>query len=97
MNLQSMMAQAQKMQRDIAKKQEEIANMEFLGTSEWVDLVLKGDNTLQSIKLKTSKIDAEDMEVFEDMIKIAFNDAHSKLEKETESKMGNYSKMNGLF
>ncbi len=97
MNMQALMQQAQKMQRDIAKKQEEIEKMEFEGTSEFLDLKLKGNNEIGEIKFKISKLEEEDMEILEDMIKIAYNDAKKKLDKITEEKMGSYSKMGGLF
>ncbi len=97
MNMQNLMQQAQKMQRDIAKKQEELEGMEFSGSSEFLDLTLKGDKTLKSIKFKVDKLDEEDMEALEDMIKIAYNEAKNKLDKETEKKMGAYNKMGGLF
>ena len=42
MNIQNLMAQAQKMQKDITKKKEEIDNSTFEGTSEWVTVEIKG-------------------------------------------------------
>ena len=41
-----MMAQAQRMQRDITKKKEEIDKTEFSGKSEWIDVVFTGDKKL---------------------------------------------------
>lgn len=46
MNMQNLMAQAQRMQRDIQKKQEEINNTEFEGKSEGFTVVLNGKKTL---------------------------------------------------
>ena len=42
MNMQNLMAQAQKMQRDITKKKEEIDNSTFEGDSEWVKVEING-------------------------------------------------------
>lgn len=42
MNMQQIMAQAQKMQRDITKKKEEINNSSFEGVSEWVTVKING-------------------------------------------------------
>ena len=43
-------------------------------------------------------MDEEDLECLEDMIKIAINDAQTKIDKEIEKKMGSYSKIaGGLF
>ena len=99
MNLNSLMQQAQKMQKDITKKQEEINNMEFTGNSEWVEICLNGDKTVKSINIKNkTSMDEEDIECLEDMFKIAFNDAINKIDAEVEKKMGAYSKMaGGLF
>ena len=40
MNMNNLMAQAQKMQKDIQKKQDELNNMTFVGESEWVNITL---------------------------------------------------------
>jgi len=98
MNMNSIVAQAQKMQKDIQRKQEEINNMSFIGESEWVEITLKGDKTFEKIVIKNKiDMDADDLECLEDMIKIAANDALTKVDTEIEKKMGMYSKMGGLF
>ena len=48
MNMQQIMQQAQRMQRDITKKKEEIDKMEFLGKSEWVEIVFNGKREIQT-------------------------------------------------
>ena len=98
MNMQSLMAQAQKMQRDITKKKEELDRMEFEGNSEWVSVVLYGNKTMKNINRKQKTIaDQDDIEVLQDMIKIAIDDALKKIDVEYNNKMGMYSGMNGLF
>ena len=99
MNINNLMQQAQKMQKDITKKQEEINNMEFVGVSEWVDVTLYGNKSVKSINIKNkTTMDEEDLECLEDMIKIAILDAHKKIDLEIEKKMGAYSKLaGGLF
>ncbi|MBQ3021579.1 MAG: YbaB/EbfC family nucleoid-associated protein [Bacilli bacterium] len=99
MNMSNLMAQAQKMQKDIQKKQQEINEMKFIGCSEWVDVELMGDKTISKINIKNKiTMDEEDLECLEDMIKIAINDAYEKIDKEIEKKLGMYSKMaGGLF
>ena len=99
MNLNNLMQQAQKMQKDITKKQEEINNMEFVGVSEWVEVTLYGNKSVKSINIKNkTTMDEEDLECLEDMIKIAILDAHKKIDAEIEKKMGAYSKLaGGLF
>ena len=97
MNMQQIMQQAQKMQRDITKKKEEIDGMEFLGKSEWVEIVFNGKREIKSFKILKDVIDEDDKEMLEDMIMLAIKDAFSKIDKETESKLGSYASMNGLF
>ena len=96
MNMQNLMAQAQKMQRDMQKKKEEIDNTLFTGTSELVEVVLNGKKEMVSIKIKEG-IDLEDLEILEDMIVLASKDATSKVDKEIEAKMGALSSLGGLF
>lgn len=97
MNMQKLMADAKKMQRDLEKKQEEIKGMEFTGNSELVDLVVAGDHEIKSVKIKCESIEAEDIETFEDMLVLAYKDALNKLNKETEKTLGSFAQMGGLF
>ncbi|HIS17909.1 MAG TPA: YbaB/EbfC family nucleoid-associated protein [Candidatus Coprovivens excrementavium] len=97
MNMQALMQQAQKMQRDITKKKEELNSKNFTGTSELVDVVFSGDKRLVSVKIK-SNIENDDKEILEDMFVIAVNDAMSQIDKETEKVLGAYgSQLGGLF
>lgn len=95
MNMQAMLQQAQRMQKDIQSKQEQINKTEYTGTSEMVDITIYGSKKIKSVNLKVKSLDEEDIEVLEDMIKIAMNDAISKVEKDTEAKLGSYSKQLG--
>lgn len=97
MNMQQIMQQAQRMQRDITRKKEEIDKMEFLGKSEWVEIVFNGKREIKSFKILKDEIDVDDKEMLEDMIMIAIKDAFSKIDKESESKLGSYASMSGLF
>lgn len=97
MNMQQIMQQAQRMQRDITKKKEEIDKMEFLGKSEWVEIVFNGKREIKSFKILKDEIDVDGKEMLEDMIMIAIKDAFSKIDKESESKLGSYASMSGLF
>lgn len=97
MNMQQIMQQAQRMQRDITKKKEEIDKMEFLGKSEWVEIVFNGKREIKSFKILKDEIDVDDKEMLEDMIMLAIKDAFSKIDKESESKLGSYASMSGIF
>ena len=88
MNMNNLMAQAQRMQKDIERKQQEIYGTEYTGSSELVDVVLTGDKKLKSVKFKKMEnFDADDLDILEDMVKIAFNDAVTKIERDIESKI----------
>ena len=91
MNMQNLMAQAQKLQKDIQKKQAEIDETIFEGKSEWVTVTMNGKREIQSLDIKKDLLDdKDDLEMLEDMIKIAFNEALKKIADEIESKMGMY-------
>ena len=97
MNMQALMQQAQKMQKDIMKKKDEVNKKEFTGTSELVDVVFTGDKRMVSVNIKQD-IDNDDKEIIEDMLVIAVNDAMAKIDKETDNALGAYgNQLGGLF
>ena len=95
MNMQKLMQQAQKMQRDMQKNQEELEKMNFTGTYEWVEVVLNGKKEMISCKIKQENLDNEDLEMLQDFIVLAVNDAVKKVDAEYSNKMGQYSSMLG--
>lgn len=99
MNMQQIMAQAQKMQRDIEKNKKEIEESTFSGESEWVSVEFSGSRKLKKINIKyEGTITSDDKDVLEDMLNIAISDALSKIDAEYNKKMGSYgSSLNGLF
>ena len=99
MNMQALMQQAQKMQRDMTKKKEELNKKTFVGTSELVDVTFTGNKKLVSVNIKQDgSLDEDDKEILQDMMVIAVNDAMKQIDKETEKMLGAYgSQLNGLF
>ena len=98
MNIQQMMAQAQKMQRDIMSKKEKIDAMDFEGKSDWVEIQFKGDRSVKAVNIiDDAAFDAENKEILCDMILLAIKDGLGKIDKEVESQMGAYGQMGGLF
>ena len=98
MNMQALMQQAQKMQRDIEKKKDELNKKTFVGTSELVEVTFTGNKKLVSVSIKQDNLSDDDKEILEDMFTIAVNDAMAKIDKETDSMLGAYgSQLNGLF
>ena len=98
MNIQAMMKQAQKMQKDMMKEKEEIDETIFEGKSSLVTVEMKGTKELIKVKIDAEEIEKDEIEMLEDMILVAVNEANKKIDKETEDKMGKYTKgMPGLF
>lgn len=98
MNMQSIMAQAKKMQNDMMKKKDEIDKEEFIGKAQNVEIVMYGNKHIKKINLDFDSISADDKEMVEDLLKIAFEDAIKKIEDKTEEVMGaNFGSLNGLF
>ncbi len=98
MNMQSIMAQAQKMQRDITNKKEEINKTIFEGTSELVNIKINGKKEIVNVEILTDKIDNDEIEILQDMILLAFNSAAKKVDEETNKQLGQYgSSLNGLI
>ena len=99
MNMQNLMAQAQKMQKDMQKKQEEINNEIFIGSTQAVKITMNGKKEIKKVEIDKNIIkDSEDIEALQDMIQIAMNDAINQINDEINKKMGAYCKMlNGLM
>lgn len=97
MNMQSLMAQAQKVQKELEKANNEIENSLFEGVSGAVKVNLTGKNQITKVEIIDEGI-LKDKEMLEDMIMIAVNDALNKLMSTKEQKMGKYtSGFGGLF
>ncbi len=89
MNMQNLMAQAHKIQKEMMKKKEEIGKKEFTGKSELVEVVFNGNKELVSLNIKKDKpFDVDDIEILEDMLKIAIKEALDKASKEVSEQMG---------
>ncbi len=95
-DMKKMMKQAQKMQRDAAAAQEEVAAMEFTAAAGGgvVEAIVVGDSTVKSIKIDPDAVDPEDVEMLEDMIVAAVNEAMRMAAEESAARMN--SVMGGL-
>jgi len=93
-NLGQMMKQAQEMQTRMQQMQDALAEVEVTGQSGagMVNVTLNGKGEMKKLKLDKSVVDPEDVEVIEDLIVAAFNDAKLKVEQhvaeETQKLMG---------
>lgn len=99
MNIQNLMREAQKMQKDLMKTQEELNKAEYTGESSIVSVVVDGGKKIKSIKINMDDdITKDDVEMLEDMILVAVNDAMKKADADKEKKMSKYgSALNGLM
>jgi len=89
-NLSQMMKQAQKMQQKMGEMQEELEKSEVEGTSGggMVKVTLSGKGEMRALKIDQSLVDPEDVEVLEDLILAAFNDAKNKADAHAAEEMG---------
>ena len=91
MNIQNLMREAQKMQKDLQKTQEELTNTVYEGTSSFVTIKLNGNKDVISVNFsKEMSLENEDLEMLEDMILVAFQDASKKVDADKEKKLGKY-------
>lgn len=88
MNLQTLMKQAQSMQKNIMDSKKKIDEMIFTGKSELVEVKMNGKREVLSVEIKSDELEKDDLEILEDMIKIATNDALKQIEKEVNNKLG---------
>ena len=96
--LAGLMKQATAMQENMKKAQEELANSEVVGTSGsgLVKITMTGKHNVKRIEIDPSLL-ADDKDMLEDMLTVAFNDAAKQLADNSDAKMGSVSKgMPGL-
>lgn len=98
MNIQAMMKQAQAMQKDLTKKKDEINSMVFEGISSMVDVKVNGKKEILSIDIRDKEsIGIDDLEMLQDILVVAINDAFAKVDFEVEKKMGNMGGLGSLL
>ena len=88
-DMNSMIHQARKMQDQISALQEDIEQRSFSATAGGgaVTVTVTGKKTLQSIELKPEVVDPEDIEMLQDLIISAVNEAINNVESTTETEM----------
>ena len=88
-NMNSMIKQAQKMQEELAKKQAELDEMEFSTTAGGgvVTVVMNGKKEMKSLTIKPEIVNADDIEMLQDLIMAATNEALRTIEEKTSQEM----------
>lgn len=97
MNMQAMMQQAQKLQRDMLKAKDEVEGKTFTSKQSLIEVVMKGNKEVLSVKIEAENLDKEDIEMLEDMIVLAVNENIKQIDKEMENKLGKFGGMAGLL
>ncbi len=99
-NLNKLMKQAQKMQEDMARAQEELGNktIEVIVGGGAVKAVVNGHKLVQELVIDPDVVDADDVEMLQDMIIAAVNEALEKADKMAQEAMGKITGgMPGIF
>jgi len=88
-NMNQVLRQAQKMQDQITELQEDIESREFTATAGGgaVEVTLSGKKEIKSLTLKPEVVDPEDIEMLQDLIISAINEAVNTIETTTEAEM----------
>lgn len=89
-NMNQMLKQAQKMQEDMANLQEDLDNREYTAVSGggMIEVTIDGKHIVKSIKIKPEAVDPDDVEMLEDLITVAVNEAVNNAIKTAEAEMG---------
>lgn len=101
-NMNKMMKQVQKMQQDMVKLQEELGNRTVESTAGGgaVKVVANGKNEIVAVEIKPEAVDPEDVEMLQDLVMAAVNEALKKAQDMVAAEMGKLTgglKIPGLF
>ena len=88
-NMANLMKQAQKMQRQMEEQAKEMETKEFTATAGGgaVEVIVTGKNELKKVNLQEEVVDPDDIEMLEDLIVAAVNEALRKVDEENASAM----------
>ncbi|KRM60441.1 hypothetical protein FC26_GL000529 [Paucilactobacillus vaccinostercus DSM 20634] len=93
-NMQQMMKQAQKMQKQMMAEQETLNAQEFVGVApdDMVKATFTGDKKLKDLTINPEAVDPDDVDMLQDLVLAAVNDGLSKIDNATQQTMGKYTK-----
>lgn len=93
MNINNLMKEAKKMQADLTKTQEELAEKEFSASSGGgaIEVTVSGAKVIKEIKIKPEVVDPEDIEMLQDLILTCINEALRKVDEASENAMGKFN------
>lgn len=89
-SMQNIMKQAQRMQRQMEEAQKDIESKTFEGTSGGgvVKVTVTGKKQVQSVEIKPEAVDPDDVEMLQDLVMTAVNEALAQVDKYSEEKLG---------
>ena len=93
MNLNQLMKEAKKMQSDMEKSQEELAEKEFEASAggEAIKVVVSGKKEIKKITIKPDVVDPDDVEMLEDLITTCVNNALKQVDDAQAQSLGKYN------
>jgi len=93
-NMQNMMKQMQKMQKKMAEAQEQLGEEKIEGTAGggMVTVIVTGHKEVVDVQIKPEAVDPDDVEMLQDLVLAATNDALKKAEELTNNTMGQFTK-----
>ena len=98
-NMNNLMKQAQKMQAQMQQQAQELESKEFKGSAGGgaVNVTVSGKRELLNIEISKDAVDPDDVEMLQDMIMAAVNDALHQVDGESSKMMGGLNGLNGLL
>ncbi|MBR2974614.1 MAG: YbaB/EbfC family nucleoid-associated protein [Clostridia bacterium] len=98
-SMQSLMKQAQQMQQKLIEAQQQLEELQVTGTASggMVSITCNGKKEILAVSIKPEVVDADDVEMLEDLVLAAINDAYSKAKAEEDRLMAPFAAMKGLM
>lgn len=97
--MQNLMKQAQQMQQKLQEAQQQLEELEVIGSAsgDMVRVTVNGKKNISAINIKPEACDPDDVEMLEDLVMAAINDAYSKAQAEEDRLMAPFAAMKGLL
>ncbi len=97
-NMNNLMKQAQRMQRQMEESQKEMETKEFTATAGGgaVEVTVSGKKEVTKVVLSPDAVDPDDIEMLQDLIMAAVNEAYRKMEEESQNAMSKFTGGMGL-
>lgn len=93
MNINKLMKEAKKMQKELEESQSSLAEKEFESTTGGgaIRIKMNGNKELLELEIKEEVVDPDDVDMLQDLIIAAFNDITKKIDQETKNIMGQFN------